>query len=107
MDTSTMKNVLVTGANRGIGFEIARQLLKKGFHVIISGRNELKLLEALNRLKLESPSVEMILMDVGTFDRVKMAAKNLTERNIKLDVVINNAAILLKEDRSMIGHDEV
>lgn len=101
-----MKSVLITGANRGIGFEIARQLLRKGYHVIISGRDETKLSEAINRLKREFTSVEMILMDVGTFDSVKMAAKILSERNVQLDVIINNAAIMLKEDQTLTGHDD-
>lgn len=100
-----MKNVLITGANKGIGFEIAHQLLKKGLHVIISGRNKMKLSQALDQLKNESSSVEMILMDVSSYDSIKMAAEILTERNIQLEVIINNAAIMLKEDQSLIGHD--
>jgi len=101
-----MKNVLITGATGGIGFEIARQLLKKGFHVIISGRNDLKLLEAFNLLKQESPSVETIFMDVSKFESVKLAAKIVAGKNIQLDVIINNAAILFKEDQSLLGHDD-
>jgi len=101
-----MKNVLITGATRGIGFEIARQLLKKGFHIIISGRNDLKLLEAFNLLKQESPSVETIFMDVSSFESVKLAAKIVAGKNIQFDVIINNAAILFKEDQSLLGHDD-
>ena len=106
MNNKTMQTALITGANQGIGFEIARQLLKKGFHVIISGRDEMKLSEAVNQLKSEDTSVEMVLMDVGKFESVKAAAQTLVERNLQLDVVINNAAILLKEDSSLIGHDD-
>ena len=106
MNDKMMSTVLITGANKGIGFEIARQLLKKGFHVIISGRDEMKLSEVLNQLKSEFTSVEMLLMDVSKFESVQAAAAILADRNIQLDVVINNAAILLKEDRSLIGHDD-
>ena len=106
MNDKTMPTVLITGANRGIGFEIARQLLQKGFQVFISGRDETKLSQALAQLKRESTSVEMVLMDVGKFESVKEASRILTERNIQLDVVINNAAILLKEDISLIGHND-
>jgi NAD(P)-dependent dehydrogenase (short-subunit alcohol dehydrogenase family) len=103
---NTAQNVLITGANKGIGFEIARQLLKKGFCVIASGRNQVKLSEAIKRLKTVSPLVEPLLIDVSNFDSVKMAAKNLVERKIQLDVIINNAAILLKEDHSLTGYDD-
>ena len=106
MNNKTMQTALITGANQGIGFEIAHQLLKKGFHVIISGRDEMKLSEALNQLKSEFTSVEMVLMDVSKFESVKAAAQTLTERNLQLDVVINNAAIMLKEYISLTGHDD-
>ncbi|HAH25712.1 MAG TPA: short-chain dehydrogenase [Prolixibacteraceae bacterium] len=106
MNDKPTPTILVTGANRGIGFEIARQLLKKGAHVIISGRDELKLAEALKQLERESSSAEMVVMDVGKFESVKAASQQLAERNIQLDVVINNAAILLREDVSLIGHDD-
>jgi NAD(P)-dependent dehydrogenase (short-subunit alcohol dehydrogenase family) len=101
-----MPTVLITGANRGIGFEIARQILDKGFHVIISGRDDRKLSDAVNQLKGNLSSVEKVLMDVSMFDSVNMAAKILSERNIKLDVIINNAAILLHEDRTLTGHND-
>ncbi|HEY3369540.1 MAG TPA: SDR family NAD(P)-dependent oxidoreductase [Prolixibacteraceae bacterium] len=106
MTSQTMPTALITGANRGIGFEIARQLLKKGFQVIISGRDELKLSEAIVQLKRESASVEMLLMDVSKLESINAAASLLRERHIQLDVVINNAAILLKEDLSLIGNDD-
>lgn len=95
------KNILITGANRGIGFEIARQTCKRGFHVFISGREDKKVSEALARLKTESVSAEMILMDVSKDDTVKAAAESLAVRNIRLDVIINNAGISLREDKSI------
>lgn len=101
-----MRNILITGANKGIGLEIARQLLKKGAHVIISGRDENKLTEAMQQLKKEADEVEMLVMDVSTFDSVQAAAHTLTQRNLLLDVIINNAAILLKEDQSLLNHDD-
>lgn len=101
-----MQSVLVTGANKGIGFEIARQLLIKGFHVIISGRDENKLSEALKQLKSGNADVEMVVMDVDRFESVKEAARILSERSLTLDVIINNAGILLKEDRSLLEHDD-
>lgn len=95
------KNILITGANRGIGFEIARQAGRRGFHIFLSGRDDKKVSEALARLKAESVSAEMLLLDVSMDDTVKAAAESLAERNIRLDVIINNAGISLREDKSI------
>jgi len=54
----------------------------------------------------ELASVEMIIMDVSKFESVNAAARILAERNIQLDVVITNAAIMLKEDISLLRHDD-
>lgn len=101
-----MQNVLITGANRGIGLETARQLLKKGMHVVISGRDEIKLSEALKELKAESQEVDMVVMDVSNFESVKAAAQHLSQGDIRLDVLVNNAGILLRADRSLLSHDD-
>lgn len=101
-----MQTALITGANKGIGLEIARQLLKKGFQVILSGRDEVQLSEAMSQLKGQSEWVDMVLIDVSKFDSVKAAAALLINKHLQLDVLINNAAILLKEDRSLIQDDD-
>ena len=103
--TTNMQNILITGANKGIGFETARQLLQKGFHVIIAGRNQAKLSKALSELESDSVSVEMILMDVADEESIKGAAIILKERNIQIDVLINNAAIMTSDDQSLIKQD--
>ncbi len=100
-----MKYALITGANKGIGFETARQLAQKGFHVFISGCDETKLSEALKNLEDETDSAEAVLMDVSKDESVSGAAKFFSSNKIKLDVLINNAGILLKEDRSLVESD--
>jgi NAD(P)-dependent dehydrogenase (short-subunit alcohol dehydrogenase family) len=100
-----MKNILITGSNRGIGFEIARQIGRKDFQVFISGRNEKKLSGALKKLQSEVPSAEMILMDVSSDESVMIASNALMEKGIRFDVVINNAGISLVEDDSLITQD--
>jgi len=101
-----MQNILITGSNKGLGFEMARQFLLKGFHVIISGRDKDRLSEAFNQLNHENASIDMVVMDINEFESVKHAALIISQKNIKLDILINNAAILLKEDRSLIDHDD-
>jgi NAD(P)-dependent dehydrogenase (short-subunit alcohol dehydrogenase family) len=101
------KKILITGANRGIGFETARQLGTKGFNVFLSGRDEKKLSEAMDNLGRQGISAEMVLMDVSSEDSVLRAAAILSSRNVRIDVIINNAGILLREDRSLHQIDPV
>ncbi|NEQ55589.1 MAG: SDR family NAD(P)-dependent oxidoreductase [Leptolyngbya sp. SIO3F4] len=100
-----MKTVLITGANKGIGFETAKQLAKKDFKVIISGRNADRLEAAQKSLSAEKLVVETLLMDVSDLDSIEKAAINFKALNIQLDVLINNAAILLKQDNSLIQNE--
>lgn len=92
---------IITGANKGIGFEIARQLGKRGFQVVIAGRNEAALQTALEQLLREHVSATALLMDVSREDNIQSAAGNLAGQGMRLDVLINNAAILLKTDGSI------
>jgi NAD(P)-dependent dehydrogenase (short-subunit alcohol dehydrogenase family) len=101
-----MKRVLITGANKGIGFEIARQLSKLGHHIIISGRDSARLEDAIQRLANENISVEQLILDVGDMYSISAAAEVLIRKNIQLDVLINNAAILQKTDQHILQNDE-
>ena len=89
------KTALITGANKGIGFEIARQLAGRSFHVILSGRNEARVHEAVNRLRQTGADCSSLVMDVGDRSSIESAYKTLSQQNTTLDVLINNAAILL------------
>ena len=54
------KTALITGSTQGIGFETARKLLQEGVNVIINGRNEKKVNDAVSKLKNESPKGKII-----------------------------------------------
>jgi NAD(P)-dependent dehydrogenase (short-subunit alcohol dehydrogenase family) len=101
-----MKTILITGSNRGIGFEIARQCANKNMRVIISGRDENKLQQALKQLAKENLSADSLLMDVSDADSIQKAAANFSKRNITLDVLVNNAGIGIKGDTSLSSGDE-
>lgn len=100
-----MKTVLITGATKGIGLETARQLAKKGFRVFITGRNEAKLHEVKTSLQGEKLPVETLLLDVTDEKSIAAAAHSFAALQIKLDVLINNAAILLKTDNRLATDD--
>ena len=89
-----MKTVLITGANKGIGFETAKQLLQKGFYVYIGSRNLENGLQAVEKLKaLNLTNVEAIQIDVTDDNSVKNARTEIGKKTDILDVLINNAGI--------------
>lgn len=89
-----MKKVLITGANRSIGFETARQLLQKGYYVYVGSRNLENGQEAVEQLKAEGLNeVEAIQVDVSNQDSIKAARAEIGKKTEVLDVLINNAGI--------------
>jgi len=85
-----MKKVLITGANKSIGFETARQLLQKGYFVYLGARDLDKGEEAASKLKAEGfDKVEAIKIDVADTASIAAARKQVDA----LDVLINNAGI--------------
>jgi len=89
-----MKTALITGANKGIGFETARQLLQAEYYVYLGSRDIKKGQEATDRLKSEGLSnVEAIRIDVSDSASIIDARKELGSKLTSLDVLINNAGI--------------
>ena len=91
------KIALITGANRGLGFEIARQLSKNHrFEVILGIRNEISAQKAIQKLKSENLNVDYFQLDITSEESVLNLKKWISEKKVKLDVLINNAGILLE-----------
>jgi len=89
-----MKTALITGANKGIGFEVAKQLLQKGFYVYLGSRDLQNGLQAVEKLKANGlTNVETIQLDVTDDSSVKSARTEINKKIKTLDVLINNAAI--------------
>ncbi len=93
---SEQKTALITGANRGIGYETARQLSAQGIKVLIGARSEESGKEAEAKLKDEGFDAEFILLDVDDGKTHESAAKSIEENFGKLDILINNAGINLE-----------
>jgi NAD(P)-dependent dehydrogenase (short-subunit alcohol dehydrogenase family) len=87
------KIALITGANRGIGLETARQLGKEGVKVLVAAREESKANEAAAKLKAEGIDAEGIKLDVTKAGDRTAAAKQVGEKYGKLDILINNAGV--------------
>ncbi len=92
--------IVVTGGNRGIGLEICRQLAGRGAQVVLTARQPEAGAEAVQRLAMEKRSVQFHPLDV-TDPEGGAALRRFLERAFgRLEVLINNAGILLEEDRS-------
>ena len=85
---------LVTGANRGIGLEVARQLALRGFTTILGARDAKKGDEAARSLQQAGLKVIPVRLDVTEQQSIDAAKHLVEERFGKLDVPVNNAAIL-------------
>ncbi|AYB32075.1 SDR family oxidoreductase [Chryseolinea soli] len=89
-----MKTALITGANKSIGFEVAKQLAQKEHYVYLGSRDLQKGEEAVAKLKaLGLNNLEAIQLDVTAQDSVSSAATTLGQKINSLDVLINNAGI--------------
>lgn len=100
------KVVLITGSNKGIGYEIAKQCGKLGFYVFISGRNDTRLKAALDNLRKEKINTESLLMDVSSLESIEKAALHFSSKKLKIDVLINNAGIIIKGDKQLLKNDK-
>jgi len=95
------KTALVTGANKGIGFEVARQLARQGFRVFLGARNEKAGRAAAEKLR-EEGDVIFLKIDISDADSIRAAAEEFSRQSERLDVLVNNAGILLDEDKSAL-----
>jgi NAD(P)-dependent dehydrogenase (short-subunit alcohol dehydrogenase family) len=94
-----MKTIaLVTGANKGIGLEICRQLAQKGFYVLLGSRDQARGQGAAASLARDGAEVEPMVIDLAAPATFEKARKLIEERFGRLDVLINNAGIGEPED---------
>jgi NAD(P)-dependent dehydrogenase (short-subunit alcohol dehydrogenase family) len=87
---------LVTGANKGIGFEIARGLVELGIIVAVGARNSARGASAVQRLSASGGDAYLLEIDTTDDESVDRAAKSLEEQFGRLDILVNNAGIKLE-----------
>jgi NAD(P)-dependent dehydrogenase (short-subunit alcohol dehydrogenase family) len=90
---NSKKVALVTGSNRGIGFETARQLGQQGVTVIVSARREQEAREAATKLRQEGLDAVSIALDVTKAADHTAAANFIESHYGKLDILVNNAGV--------------
>jgi NAD(P)-dependent dehydrogenase (short-subunit alcohol dehydrogenase family) len=98
MQNLSTKIALVTGANKGIGFEVTRQLAASGCTVLLGARNQALGEEAVAKLKAESLDVHFIAIDVSDRTSITAAAATIGAGFGQLDILINNAGIAAPHD---------
>lgn len=94
MKTDHQRTAFITGANKGIGKEIARQLARRGFAVFVGARNTAEGRAAAEELCSEGHEATFIQLDVTDPVSIKNATGTFSQKADHLDVLVNNAAIL-------------
>lgn len=97
---SDKKVAVVTGANRGLGFEACRQLAKKGIQVILTSRDEAKGKAAAEKLQAQGLDVVSYPLDVTSVESCDRLTQFIQDRFGRLDILVNNAGVLLDYSES-------
>lgn len=87
------KYAFITGANKGIGYELVRQLAEKNYHVFLGARNEQLGQQAVDSLNVSN--VSYIQVDISNSQSIQEATKKIHETTDHLHLLINNAGIAL------------
>ena len=104
MRSDKARVALVTGANRGLGFETARQLLAEGLVVVLAGRDAAAIERARRTLREEDQRRAIsVQMDVTSVKTIIAAQRAVVERAGSVDVLVNNAAVLLGENDDVLS----
>jgi len=97
-----MKTALITGANKGIGHEVARQLARKGFHVFIGARNRDAGRKAVDQITRKGGKATFLEIDVADNASVTAAVREFSKVADQLDVLVNNAGIMVDGDDAIL-----
>jgi NAD(P)-dependent dehydrogenase (short-subunit alcohol dehydrogenase family) len=92
---------LVTGANRGIGFEIAKGMAKAGFRTVLAVRDRAAGEAAAKKIALETsnPDMEVLVVELSSQESIRSAAEEFSQKHSALDALINNAGAYSAERR--------
>src|SRR5437660_3802659 len=96
--TDSRRAALVTGANRGIGLEVCRQLSSRGVHVILTARDAGRAEAAARALRNDGLDVVAETLDVTDERSIRALAQRM-----RVDVLVNNAAVVVRESATMSG----
>ncbi|KAF1022002.1 MAG: 3-oxoacyl-[acyl-carrier-protein] reductase FabG [Acinetobacter bereziniae] len=96
--TTTMKTIIITGANTGIGLATAEAFIKEGHHVILACRNLEKAQTAQQYLQsFGTGQVDLISLDLNSLTQINAAADEIISKYPQIDVLVNNAGMMTPE----------
>ncbi len=98
LDGST---AVVTGANGGLGLETARELARKGAHVVMAARNQEKAAAAADDIRSGQPDASLVIvsLDLGSLASVRAAVGTVLDAHPKIDILVNNAGLMAMPER--------
>lgn len=90
---------VVTGGNRGIGFEICRRLGRAGWHVVLCARDARAGNEAVESLEAAGASIELRRVDVARGEHARALGQYLFDSHGRVDLLVNNAGVMIETSR--------
>ena len=104
----TGKTLLITGATGGIGIETARALAGMGARVVVSGRTASRGQAVVDEISRAGGQAEFLLMDMSSLKAVRQAAERFAAAHSRLDVLANNAGVVVRKHRlTPEGHEVI
>ncbi|SOE96606.1 gluconate 5-dehydrogenase [Burkholderia sp. D7] len=100
------KRALVTGSSTGIGFALARGLAGAGAQVILNGRNEARLAEAVERLRGDGLTADALSFDVTSPSEVSAAIERIEREHGPIDILVNNAGMQRRAPLDQFSHEQ-
>jgi NAD(P)-dependent dehydrogenase (short-subunit alcohol dehydrogenase family) len=102
MGSKDQRVALITGANRGIGLETAKQLGRRGFHVVVGSRDERSARQAVDAIVQVGGTAQFLALDVSDSASIRSAAAEFASFADHLDVLVNNAGVYPDEDLEIL-----
>jgi NAD(P)-dependent dehydrogenase (short-subunit alcohol dehydrogenase family) len=104
MTSSPPRIAVVTGGNKGLGFEICRQLAGKGVHVLLTARDPAKGEKAAQELRGKGLNVLFHPLDVTRAEQIQALARHMADAHGRCDVLVNNAGIMIDRRSASVTH---
>lgn len=98
MNTADRRIALITGANKGIGLEVARQLGKAGHHILLGARDEARGRAAEKTLRDEGIDVRFVAIDLSDSASLSAAVADIESNEGRIDILVNNAGVAVQGD---------
>ncbi len=100
---------VVTGANSGLGFEVARKLTSAGAHVVLACRDQTRGRHAMGRLKkaVSGASLDLVRLDLADLSSIRECTEEITEAHPVVDLLVNNAGVMALPRRQTVDGFEM